>query len=358
MRLLLHVGHGKTGSSFLQSWLALNADGVWRANRLLYPEKCPLRGVVDQRARQGLFSMGNGFVLEEGLKRCETPAQRLRWLKKLLLSNINESELVSGLVFSSEPWVRRIPEQLDGLLAIADAWEIESIELWLLVRDPLDHACSVYGQMVKRHGFTGSLDDWLEIYDFPGILLHFLEVLEGRNDRFVLSSDHYGRHRKEILPLMQSWLGLDSSIAWRHPNNLSVNRSLTSDELLLMRWLNQRFGEKASSIGERLVNHLPGLTATKFRVDSATKKIFQNRWSKTIDSINLYLPMSEQLTFDNHDFTFESGTTKDENNTTINLLPEQLDCVLDGTRGIDSYREFSEGGRLERVFSSFRKAWG
>ena len=98
-------------------------------------------------------------------------------------------------------------------------------------------------------------------FDSSHDLLHFLEVVEGCNDRFSLRSDLYGHHRNEILALMQSWLGLDSTVAWSHPKNLSVNRSLTSDELLLMRWLNQRFGEKAACIGERLVNHLPGLAA-------------------------------------------------------------------------------------------------
>ncbi len=357
MRLLLHVGHGKTGSSFLQSWLALNAPVMWQTKRLLYPEKCPLSGVADQRARQGLFSMGNGFVLEAGLKRCSTSAQRQRWLKKLIHPSINESQMFSGLVFSSEPWVRRLPHQIDGLLAIADAWGVETIELWLLVRDPLDHACSVYAQMVKRHGFTGALNDWLEVYDFPRILLQFLELVEGCDGRFVLRTDHYGRRRKEILALMQRWLDLDSSIDWNHPDNLSVNRSLTSDELLLMRLLNQRFGEKAACIGERLVNHLPGLAAAELRVDCASKKAFQNRWSTTIDSINHYLPIGEKLCLDGQGAVFEDDIKEGNDDPKINILPEQLDCLLDGLGEISAHEKFRDRPRLLGFVDGFRESW-
>ena len=51
-------------------------------------------------------------------------------------------------------------------MRVADSGGFSQMMIWLVVRDPLDHALSVYSQMVKRHGFSGSLDDWLEIYDF------------------------------------------------------------------------------------------------------------------------------------------------------------------------------------------------
>jgi len=68
LRLQLHVGHGKTGSSYLQSWLAANASVLLDQHQLLYPQQCPFTRARDSRAEQGQFSMGNGFVLNPVLE--------------------------------------------------------------------------------------------------------------------------------------------------------------------------------------------------------------------------------------------------------------------------------------------------
>jgi len=69
MRLFLHIGHGKTGSSFLQSWLAANADLITSRTSLIYPLSAPGEAITDPRALQGRFSQGNGALLDFLLKR-------------------------------------------------------------------------------------------------------------------------------------------------------------------------------------------------------------------------------------------------------------------------------------------------
>ena len=68
MRLHLHVGHGKTGSSFLQSWLAQNRSELLRVGGVHYPV-----ADSDQRARSGRFSMGNGVLLDQALQFSDQP---------------------------------------------------------------------------------------------------------------------------------------------------------------------------------------------------------------------------------------------------------------------------------------------
>jgi hypothetical protein len=68
MKLYLHVGHGKTGSSALQSWLSLNAAALWNMHQIRYPETSPVSGLEETDARQLKFSMGNGFILHDILK--------------------------------------------------------------------------------------------------------------------------------------------------------------------------------------------------------------------------------------------------------------------------------------------------
>lgn len=327
MQLHLHVGHGKTGSSFLQSWWALNRAELWQVARLLYPV-----GGADRRARAGAFSMGNGLLLDRALQASDRPRQ-LRRLWADLLRQVPRfaTEAPNGLVFSAERWARVLPQQLEGLLRVADAGGVEQIRIWLLVRDPLDHALSVYGQMVKRHGFTGSLDDWLEIYDFPQVLLSCLNAFQSRPDRMVLRLDHYGQQRRQLLERMQAWLQLPSEGPWQAPVQGRVNRSLSTHELLLMRWLNSRYSDRAAPVGEALVDRLPNLAPARLQPSAEAVQRFLQRWSPVVDQINALLPAPAQLQL----VAPEAGGVEERldsalSDPAISLLPEQLDCLVEG----------------------------
>ena len=58
-KLIVHVGHGKTGSSFLQSIFALNSDRMAQLG-ILYPEH-----ISNAMARRGHITSGNGNILLE-----------------------------------------------------------------------------------------------------------------------------------------------------------------------------------------------------------------------------------------------------------------------------------------------------
>ena len=154
MRLHLHVGHGKTGSSFLQSWWSLNRSAMWRFGRLHYPEVDS-----DKQAKSGHFSTGNGVLLDQVLQVSDQP----QYLSRLCSDLLSQTQgcCPEVVLFSAERWARHLPKRFENLMRVADAVGFDQIRIWLVVRDPLDHAVSVYGQMVKRHGFSGSLDEWL-----------------------------------------------------------------------------------------------------------------------------------------------------------------------------------------------------
>lgn len=320
MQLHLHVGHGKTGSSFLQSWWALNRSALWRAANLYYPI-----GDSDQRAKAGAFTMGNGVLLDQALQVSDRPRRLRRFWKDLLRQAPEPTP--KGLLFSAERWARHLPMQIEGLLRVADAGGFGQIRIWLLVRDPLDHALSVYSQMVKRHGFSGSLHDWLEIYEFPQALLSCLDAFQSRPERIALQVDHYGHQRRSLHLRMLDWLALPTDGPWQQAP-ATVNRSLSADELLLMRWLNKRLGDRAAAVGEQLVDRLPGLAPARLQPSADALDRFLHRWSATIDQINQRLPECAQLCWP------EAGAVASldpqPQQTLIGLLPDQLDCVLDG----------------------------
>ena len=333
MRLKLHVGHGKTGSSYLQSWLAANAEPLSALHHVYYPTHCPLQGITDQRAGDGRFSMGNGFVLNPVLESGVSLHKKRRWWRRLLRQSGLKEEALQSLVFSHEPWARRLPARFHQLLELKQDLNWDGIDLWLLVRDPLDHAISVYGQMVKRHGFAGSLEEWLLIYDFPSVLLRFVELVLSHSDRVCLKVDHYGRQRQALLGQMQGWLQVPTTAEWQTAAKATVNRSLSLDELQLMRCLNERLGSKASVVGELLVDQMPNLRPASLKISGDSYDRFNDRWTSVIDAINKYLPESSALqlngSLDGEKYIAVLGE-QDQEMETIRLMPNQLDCLLEG----------------------------
>ena len=329
MRLFLHIGHGKTGSSFLQSWLAANADLITSRTSLIYPLSAPGEAITDPRALQGRFSQGNGALLDSLLKQKDRPRRLRRWVRSLAQErSLNRSDL-NGLVFSFEGWAKQFDAMVDALIALADVWEVECVEVLLVVRDPLEHACSVYSQVVKRHGYAGSLDQWLQAYAFPNRLLGALEAMASAGPRFRLTAIHYGRQRQYLVRECQSWLGLDSVDTWLSPQTQRVNRSLTLDELELMRVLNSRIGDAAAAVGEHLVDRLPDLMAAVIKPSDQFVESFLRRWVEPIQLINTYLPASAHLQLLEMPSRGHSESAP-ELSQEVHLSMTQLQCLVDG----------------------------
>ena len=326
VRLQLHVGHGKTGSSFLQSWLSINAPVLQERMGLLYPDRCPFSGRSDFRAQQGRFSMGNGYVLEPLLDSSCSLHRARQWRRRLFRHHGVAAADLKGVVFSCEPWARRLPPNLSHLHSISQFLGFEGLDLWLLVRDPLDHAASVYGQMVKRHGFSGGLDDWLEIYDFPEALLYFLEAVKSSQGNLSLKVTHYGRNKHSLIASLKSWLSLAPDDDYHESMNV-VNRSLTFHELTLVRHLNARDPALGVAVGECLVDQLPTIRPEHMLPSYAAQQRFISRWETTIEIINTLLPETASLSLVGlTDVTVQAVPQKA---ATIALSCEQLDCVVD-----------------------------
>ena len=334
MKLYLHIGHGKTGSSYLQSWLACNAAKIENDSGLIYPQRLSGRDqLADNRALLGRFSQGNGFVFDRLLQFRNRPRRQRRWLRRNSGSFEDSALRFNGLIFSFEGWARRFVSLLPDLDVLMDCWGLEQVELLLLVRDPLEHACSAYGQMVKRHGYCGSLDDWLGSYRFTQRLLESLEAIAAAAPRLRLTAAHYGRDRNGLLPVLQRWLHLDPSWPWQQPAQLLINRSLTVEELRLMRHLNAQIGDCAARVGEHLVDRLPQESAARLQPSWEAVQSFQKRWQQPVALINQLLPRAAQLTLAPPEWMLtrlSSFSNEGELGDVIQLSSAQLACLVDG----------------------------
>lgn len=240
MRILnLHLGHGKTGSSYIQSALALSVAGLAEAG-VAYPD---LTGTLEQ-AKQGRISSGNIHANQKPLTAYVAEAEaRVPAEARILFSN--------ELLF---PYVLKA----DGQAALAALVERGvDVRMLCFVRDPLDHAVSLYQQVVKRSGYTNDLATFLETYSVP----HEVEKLMNMAERIGLSLtvSNYSRHKKRVLAVMAAWLDLpDASLV--RPDQGVVNRSLSAGELVLQRAFNEHLGRRSSGlISDPLCNQLPDI---------------------------------------------------------------------------------------------------
>ena len=127
--VFLHVGHDKTGSSFLQASLALSAAALLEQG-IIYPFHKSF-----EAAKRGEITSGNMTRSTDLLPFVEQAA--------------SAQEDVGRLLFSNEALFRRMQE--DDLPRLAEVFNVTVI---LFLRDPLEYAISMYGQAVKRGGFS------------------------------------------------------------------------------------------------------------------------------------------------------------------------------------------------------------
>ncbi|MCX5966463.1 MAG: hypothetical protein NTV57_02245 [Cyanobacteria bacterium] len=150
-QVILHIGHGKTGSSYLQSSLALSVGSLRQAG-IEYPELRSLAG-----ARLGCITSGN---LGSAVAFVDTIVQLAEQMPK-----------ATRLLFSSEWLFERIVQDLGTLTTLQAQFDLTLV---LFTRDFLAHALSVYGQKVKRSGCTTNLSEHLSGYWMPRQVLRLL----------------------------------------------------------------------------------------------------------------------------------------------------------------------------------------
>lgn len=287
MALCLHVGHGKTGSSALQSWFARNAAVLQRKHQVAYPQISPLSRTEETQARMQKFSMGNGFILHEIL-RSPQPEATLHALRNGLGPG-------AILLFSREAFVRELPGSINTLSRLARNSGLDELQILLFVRDPLPHAYSVYCEMVKAHGLTDTFTEWMPRYSLPAALECFLNVVRS-TEGCGLTTYNYSRHPEAIVQQAARWLGISSALDQLQPSpEQLVNRSLCQDELQLMRLLNRSYGKHAAPIGRRLAELPAPPQASPWRVPLESQERFLDHIAPTVARVNAHLPMEAAL---------------------------------------------------------------
>jgi len=277
-RIILHIGHHKTGTSALQSFLARNAAAL-RAQDVYYPDN-----PGNATAAQNKISIGN-----------ITPTGD--WLNDQVVANALQAPDASTVVYSCEALCLMIADKIEEIARLKDHVDITLV---LVVRDVFEQLQSVYQQVVKRAGYFGELSDLAMATSSIEIAADI--VRKCQDFGVAINVLNYSTHKHDIIEqvlrtfpngdaLVAALAGLDKSAI--------VNRSMTFSELNLLSEIN-RLGETnlGMLVSDRLVNELPDITPELVPVDPATCEILVERLGESVRYINGFLPTTDQLTLE------------------------------------------------------------
>ena len=241
-RLIIHVGQGKTGTSYLQSMFAINRDFLISRN-IDYPMHPSL-----EKAKKGEISAGNGQIL--------------------LGENLPVSDQ-GTILYSNEQLYHQL---LDGprLQELCNNFDVEVI---IYTRNVIEHFVSLWAESTKRGGNYMDINSWLMRHrlDILSTLLEWIQ--KSKQIGFQLEIRNYSYCKDQLAKdFFEKTLNIDLSTgALEFPHNKVINRSLTNSEYEIQRLFNLVYGKKSAAfISDFLLKNYPDEQSLKIRIDKHT----------------------------------------------------------------------------------------
>jgi hypothetical protein len=317
---LVHIGHGKTGTSYIQSVLAINQSDLQDIG-VIYPESSS-----SNSARDGEITSGNVSFRDV-------------WPREVMASlrSIKED---SKVVFSSELIFHRFFDDLDALLELKDMC---NLKILMFVRNPIEMAVSSYGQDIKRAGETCTPDEYI----FKDIhLKKSLKILEFLSEHEInYAVYNYSRHRDDLVDVFRTEVGVPDKMSLLLPKSRVINRSLTRSEMALQKRLNEIMGKKSSKIfSDEMCQRAPDVPSElpTLSADSITR--FRSQNSSMVDEVNSYLPNSEKISLE------YSGDSRDHeyNDDIYSFSAQQLNVMAEVLYG-QSRKNLTVEGMVDEI---------
>jgi hypothetical protein len=281
-RLILHIGDGKTGSSFLQYCFATHRDALAEAG-VRYPHDASF-----EKAAQGLPTAGNAKELGRilNLPAAEAERELPAQIARLIGSDSGRDVLLS----SEDMQAPRQPNLLRLKALAADAGY--SILVVYYVRSVVGRAYSGYLQRVKRHGESGPFAEFATSFRYwPTTVVPMLEAALAAGEYVVRNfdtarSDIFRDFARAALPASCTRIEVEHRV---------VNRSLSPSQVAYARELNRHLTSDAQSTfaGHALMEgaeYTGRIVVTPQEVDILAKK-----FGGLLPSVNRHLPASEHV---------------------------------------------------------------
>jgi len=296
--IFLHIGHGKTGSSAIQGFLASNANLLHELG-FPYPDSGER-----ERASRGWITSGNGCLVMD-----------------------SSQPLVDNAIYSSELLHRRIRDLPNSSEVLT---QISPKSILLITRDLHEHSWSAYNQQIKREGITQDYLGYLEraYGTHLDYLVWWIEVC--KELKIDLKLWNYSRRKSTIVrDFLTEFLFIEDLSPFNFKYDIErVNRSLTLGELEIQRIFNSYQDSPGSEfLSDRWVNLLPELQAAPAPWSSEISDVLHSRFQSRIEEINLLIPEGEKILMRNPKLReLEAQDPKDIMIFTRN----QIEIIIDG----------------------------
>ena len=281
-KLFLHIGHGKTGTSAIQSALAIASDDLSRQG-INYPIQQSLR----DRASRLEITSGNWEPTSEAS------------LTNQLLSITNNNQDDAAIILSSESLFWLIPD----LIHDKNSWENHiDIHIILAVREIEEMLSSEYQQRVKRHGDAMPLEQFLRARHFVSShhakAAEIIELMSQAN--ITKTIINYSQHKRDISELIFKIIGAEQLYPADQMAGAIINRSLSRKELEILITINalyfSRFPWISTRISDSLIKSQPKLEAQQCKIArQQLQKVYETN-DAYLQTINAFLAPTEQLT--------------------------------------------------------------
>jgi len=314
MKLLIHFGIYKAGSSYLQHICASKRDYLI-ANNIYFPAS-----KEDEKMKEGLISKGNADGLDSAFKK-EDPSKISKILQQWY--NIAESKNCNVVLISAEALVHQLAGQhkLNLIVNSANSIGYTEIKAMGFFRDLADHALSTYKHRAKS-GAIPNYEHWVNnVYETPTLLENLTSVIANNQEiKWTLR-----KFQKDSNFLKQAffkdWLGIEVPDFQTRPN---VNESITLSEVKVMNHIRKIYPNVTDYFYAGFKN-LPKKDKADDKdldawvLNSFAKNLAQH--DKVIQNINTFFAKNEQLVV---------GEFKnvDLNSPTMKLSDTQFSCLM------------------------------
>lgn len=295
--LFVHIGAGKTGTSFLQAQLALHHE-VLSKNNVYYPV---WPGLLN-RIKKGEVTSGNiedllpwlvprhPSVIRQAKTGDDCQKASVKWMESTITKANGRDILLSGeaLQHARSPEISQLVHQADQ-----HGYEIRII---FYVRHAIEHAISDYREHVQR-GFRDGYDNkelrtiegWLKNKRVPyeHTLQNYAQVLP--QNKIIVRS--YDADKKDLWIHFLNTLGQPPQDVIKISENTAINRSLTVIET---KFLEAAAGiltqDRLHAIGMKMIKEPPirarGIEPKAFVIDQDVLRHFEAKHRDIVAKIN------------------------------------------------------------------------
>jgi len=347
VKLYLHIGTEKTGSSHLQSLAAVNRSTLEQHGTYF-----PRGGRKEQQMLNGQVSSGNAQNLTNAInarnwEKVKSILQehvakaKERKCKIVLLSN----ELMVLALNSTTVW-----EQFDAVIVSAGFTHTRFL---LILRNPVEQALSLYKHRAKG-GTAADIEHWVpkHYYYGNGLLIFLKAAMQLQADLVCRKYQSKDGCLEEVF--FKNWLGLNIQLkGFDKP----VNPSLSFSELLLLKDIYKRHPYLIEEFYNRFIYIPRKQKATEPRLEAYYKAIMQqelSQYHRTWQVCNNCLPESEQLEIPE---TVQSNTLTTEKVLTFSVVQGEVLSQLLHDALSSSFRWHLRYITLRRNLGKLKRRW-